>query len=265
MATAPFRVTGPVKLSEIDPSFCEKKRQNEIEAETAKYCEQIGDIQRRLFAHSHRGVLVLFQGMDAAGKDGATRKLLSNIDPTGLIVTSFKAPTRTEKEHDFLWRVHQAVPPYGAFGVWNRSHYEDILVPRVLKWVPKEVWSRRHDHINAFEKILTENGYILFKFYLHISKEEQANRLRKRLNEPHKNWKFEPADLEMREHWDEFMAAYEEIFARCSPPGAPWHIIPANRKWYRNYLVTKTVCETLQGLNLSWPEPAVNLSEYFVE
>lgn len=265
MPNPPFKVTSPVKLADIDPSFCNGQSQEETEPKTQEYCQKIGELQRKLFAHSHRGILVVLQGLDAAGKDGATRRLLSHIDPTGMSLTSFKAPTRTEKEHDFLWRVHQAMPPYGAFGVWNRSHYEDILVPRVLKWVPAKVWKRRHDHINAFEQYLTENNYIILKFYLHISKDEQAKRLKQRLNEPHKQWKFEAADLEMREHWDDFIQAYEEIFERCSPKHAPWYIIPANRKWYRNYLMSKIVYETLESLNLSWPEPSVDLGQYFVK
>lgn len=264
MAKPLFKVTGPVRLAEIDPSFCEDRNQEETEPKTLEYCQRIGEYQRKLYAHSHRGVLIVLQGMDAAGKDGVTRKVLSLVDPTGMSLTSFKAPTRTEKEHDFLWRVHQAVPPYGSFGVWNRSHYEDVLVPRVLNWIPEKVWKRRHNHINAFEQILIENDYLILKFYLHISKEEQAKRLRQRLNQPHKHWKFEAADLEMREHWDDFIQAYEEIFAKCSPKHAPWHIIPANRKWYRNYLICKIVCETLESLNLNWPEPPENLSQYFI-
>ncbi len=265
MPSPSFKVESSVQLADMDPGYCEKRTQEETEPLTHTYCQRIGELQRKLFAHSRRGLLVIFQGMDAAGKDGVTRKVLSHVDPTGMALTSFKAPTRTEKEHDYLWRVHQAVPAYGQFGVWNRSHYEDILVPRVLKWVPKEVWKRRHDQVNAFEKILVENDYVILKFFLHIGKEEQARRLRQRINEPHKNWKFEVADLEMREHWDDFMQAYEEIFARCSPSHAPWYIIPANRKWFRNYLVSKIVCETLESLKLSWPKPREDLSQYFIE
>jgi PPK2 family polyphosphate:nucleotide phosphotransferase len=265
MPSPSFKVESPVQLADLDAGYCEGRTQEETESLTQAYCKKIGELQRKLYAQGSRGLLIIFQGMDASGKDGVARKLLSAVDPAGLSLTSFKAPTRTEKEHDYLWRVHQAVPAYGQFGVWNRSHYEDILVPRVLQWLPKKVWQARHEQINAFEKLLVDNNYLILKFYLNITKEEQAKRLQQRMKEPHKQWKFEAADFEMRQYWDQFVEAYEEIFARCSTPYAPWYVIPSNRKWYRNFAVSRIVCETLESIHLTWPKPKMDFSQYELE
>jgi PPK2 family polyphosphate:nucleotide phosphotransferase len=203
--------------------------------------------------------------MDAGGKDGTIRKIMSGVNPQGVRVTSFKRPTEEELAHDFLWRIHRAVPGRGMIGIFNRSHYEDVLVVRVHNIVPKSVWQQRYDHINNFERLLADSGVTILKFYLHISKEEQKERLQARLDRPHKRWKFDPRDLEERKLWDDYMAAFEAALSRCSTEVAPWHIVPANKKWYRNLVISETIVETLGGLDLKYPKPVADLDGLVVE
>jgi len=205
--------------------------------------------------------LIILQGMDASGKDGATKHVLQSVNPAGTEVTSFKAPSHEELTHDFLWRIHKAVPRYGYIGVFNRSHYEDVLVVRVLKLQPEHVWKERFAQINAFEKHLAANRVTVLKFFLHISRKEQAERFRARIKDPRKNWKFNPADVEIRKHWDEFQTAYEDALNRCSTPDAPWHIVPADHKWYRDFVIARTVVKAMEGLKLKWPKPRIDLSK----
>lgn len=261
----PLKITSKIRLRDFDPDYHEGLDKENTRQETTRLCVRIGELQERLFANSTQAVLLLLQGMDTSGKDGTTRRVLEFVNPAGVQVTYFKVPTPEERAHDFLWRVHKAEPRHGNIGVFNRSHYEDVLVVRVLKLQPEAVWKTRYEQINAFERVLAENNIILLKFFLHISKQEQKARLEARLREPAKNWKFDPSDLEMRAHWKEFQQAYEDAINRCSIPCAPWHIVPANRKWYRNYVVAHTVVGALDRLKMKWPKPKVDVSKIKIE
>jgi PPK2 family polyphosphate:nucleotide phosphotransferase len=203
--------------------------------------------------------------MDAGGKDGAIRKIMSGVNPQGVRVTSFKKPTEEELAHDFLWRIHKAVPARGMIGIFNRSHYEDVLVVRVRELAPKEVWQARYEHINNFERLLVDSGVSILKFYLHISKEEQKDRFEARLHQPHKRWKFNPADLDERARWQEYMQAFEAVFEKCSTGIAPWYIVPANKKWYRNVAISEAIVKTLEGFNMAYPEPVSDLDNIVIE
>jgi PPK2 family polyphosphate:nucleotide phosphotransferase len=192
--------------------------------------------------------------MDAGGKDGTVRHVMSGVNPQGCDVTSFKVPSSEESAHDFLWRIHKAVPPRGIIGIFNRSHYEDVLVARVHNFVPQEVWSTRYEHINNFEKMLVDGGTVVLKFFLHISKAEQKKRLRKRLKDDSKHWKFSASDVQEREYWDDYTEAYEDAINKCSTEWAPWHIVPANKKWYRDLIVGDKIVKTLKDLRMKYPE-----------
>lgn len=257
----PFKVTPPIRLKDFNPAYCHGFDKDAARDITAKYCRRIGELQALLNANARHALLILLQGMDTSGKDGAVKHVLEFVNPAGVETANFKSPSSEELAHDYLWRIHPRVPRYGNIGVFNRSHYEDVLIVRVMKLQPKRVWRARYDQINAFEKHLTENRVILLKFFLHISKSEQAERLRARLEDKRKNWKFETADLEMREKWSRFQRAYEEAFNRCSTPWAPWHIVPADRKWYRDYIIARTVADAMEKLNLKWPKPREDLSK----
>jgi PPK2 family polyphosphate:nucleotide phosphotransferase len=257
----PIKVAPPIKLKNFDPAFCDELDKDATRLKTTKLCQRIAEMHDLLYANANQAVLIVLQGMDGSGKDGATRSLLEFVNPLEIETTSFKRPSVEELAHDYLWRIHKAVPRYGRIGVFNRSHYEDVLVARVMKLVPDDVWRPRFEEINAFEKHLTENRVIILKFFLHISKDEQAERLKMRLEDKRKNWKFESADLLMRAKWPEFQEAYEDVLNRCSTPWAPWYIIPANRKWYRDYVIARTIVDRLEKLNLKWPKPHEDLSK----
>jgi PPK2 family polyphosphate:nucleotide phosphotransferase len=198
--------------------------------------------------------------MDASGKDGTIRHVMTGLNPQGCRVTSFKAPSAEEADHDFLWRIHQAVPAKGDVAIFNRSHYEDVLIARVRQLVPKEVWSSRYDQINRFEQLLVENGVIVVKFFLHISKDEQKQRFEERLRDRTKQWRFSMGDLEERKYWDDYGAAYEEVLHRCSTEAAPWYVVPADRKWVRNLVVSSILVETLEACGMNFPKPAFDVS-----
>ena len=259
--TQPFRIRGKIKLKDFKPDFTDDLDKPKTKVRTDVLCRRIGELQHLLYANAKNSLVILFQGMDASGKDGASKRVLEFVNPCGVETTSFKTPSREESAHDFLWRIHKAVPRYGNIGIFNRSHYEEVLIVRVLKLQPEAVWKSRYDHINAFEKILTRNGVILLKFFLHISKQEQAERFRDRLKTPNKRWKFSTVDLQMRDHWDDFQKAYEDALNRCSTDWAPWHVVPADHKWYRDYLIAKTVVESLEDLKMKWPTPLVDISK----
>jgi len=218
-----------------------------------KLLDRLEKLQAMLYADHRYAVLVVLQGRDASGKDGTVRKVFGACNPAGCQVTSFTAPTPLELSHDFLWRVHQAVPAKGMIGVFNRSHYEDVLVARVRELVPRKVWSRRYDQINEFERSLAENGVTILKFFLHVSRDEQLDRLRERLSNPEKNWKFRADDLDDRDHWGEYTRAYRDALRLCSSPWAPWYVVPADDEKARDYLVARTVVDTLAGLGLRFP------------
>jgi PPK2 family polyphosphate:nucleotide phosphotransferase len=219
-------------------------------------------LQEALYAEGKRALLVVLQGMDTSGKDGTIRRVLGRLNPQGVILTSFKTPTSVELSHDFLWRVHLAVPSRGTIGVFNRSHYEDVLVVRVHGLVSEEVWRPRYEQINQFEKILSQNGLTILKFMLHISREEQRQRLLARLDDPEKYWKFSPGDLKERALWDAYTAAYEEMLERTSTPWAPWYVVPADRKPVRDVLVAEVILEALERLGPTFP-PALDGMEEF--
>jgi PPK2 family polyphosphate:nucleotide phosphotransferase len=219
----------------------------------APLLERLPALQSALYAESKRAVLVILQGRDASGKDGVTRKVFSGLNPQGCDVSNFKSPTVYELARDYLWRVHQVVPAKGMIGVFNRSHYEDVLVVRVHELVPKAIWSKRYEQINAFEKMLSENGVTILKFFLHISQDEQRERLVERLRDPLKNWKFSVGDLEERKRWDEYTEAYEDALERCGTEWAPWYLVPADRRKARDLLVAQAVVETLEALNPQFP------------
>jgi PPK2 family polyphosphate:nucleotide phosphotransferase len=230
---------------------------------TQKVLDELGErlmaLQDRLYAESGQALLVVLQAMDAGGKDGTVKHVFAGANPQGVRVTSFKQPTPQELAHDFLWRIHAAAPAHGYIGIFNRSHYEDVLVARVHELVDESVWRRRYRHINHFEALLHDAGTRVVKLFLHISREEQAERLRKRLEDPEKRWKFRRGDLAERERWDDYMAAYEEAIARTSTEHAPWYVVPADHKWFRNWAVSRIVIETLEAMDPRYPEPAEDL------
>jgi PPK2 family polyphosphate:nucleotide phosphotransferase len=235
------------------------------EAQTAKDTAAINEWQDKLYAEGRRALLVVLQGVDTAGKDGTIRHVFNQTGPLGVIVTSFRLPSEEELAHDFLWRAHRACPRRGFIGIFNRSHYEDVLVARVRKLAPAREIDARYGQINAFEETLAENGTAILKFMLHISKEEQRERLQARLDEPESRWKFNPADLEDRKLWAKYQAAYELMLAKCSTAWAPWYVIPADRKWARNAAIAAIVRESLEAMNPQYPKPAWNPKAFKVE
>ena len=249
-----------IKLSHIDPGDTHGIDKEEAAKHLEKNLVRLGVLQYLLYAEGRRSLLVVLQGIDAGGKDGTIQHVMSGLNPQGVRVTSFKVPEGAEKRHDYLWRVHRAAPECGQIGIFNRSHYEDVLVVRVHDIVPKPVWSRRYEQINDFERMLSDNGTRVIKFLLYIDKDEQAKRFRERIEDKSKNWKFSPADLEERGYWDQYIEAYEDMLRRCSTKDAPWYVIPANRKWFRNLAVSQILREELEGMNLKYPRPAADLS-----
>jgi len=226
---------------------------------------RLRELQHLLYADKRYSLLIVLQGLDAAGKDGTIRHVMSGVNPQGCEVQSFKAPSTEERSRDYLWRIHRAVPARGNIGIFNRSHYEDVLIVRVHDLVPKAVWRHRYRQINEFEQMLTDNGVRILKFFLHISKEEQKKRFEARIQDSSRNWKLSLPDFEERKHWDNYTEAYEEALQRCSTEAAPWHVIPANKKWFRNYLVADLVVNALDSMRLKYPAPTVDISKVTLE
>jgi PPK2 family polyphosphate:nucleotide phosphotransferase len=259
-----FRVKpgGRVKLADFDPGFRDKHEgESAAKAETAEYQEKLRVLQYLMYAESQRSLLICLQAMDAGGKDGTIQHVMGATNPQSCRVQSFKVPSAEEAAHDFLWRVHKAVGPRGTVTIFNRSHYEDVLVARVHDLVPKKVWSRRYDAINAFEKELADNGTHILKFFLHISKDEQLRRFKQRLHDRATQWKISESDYREREFWSEYVKAYEEALSECSTDYAPWFIIPSNHKWFRNLAVSQIIVEHLEALRMKFPKPAVDLKQ----
>lgn len=254
------------RLKDVDPgektAFPDRLN---AETEMAADIARIDALQDVLWAQGKQALLVVFQAMDAGGKDGTMRKVFGPVDPLGIVATSFKKPSDRELGQDYLWRVHRVVPPKGMIGLFNRSHYEDVLVVRVHELAPREKVEQRYDQINAFEKHLAENGVTILKFFLHISKDEQKERLQERINNPTKRWKFNAGDLAERKLWKPYMAAYELALRRCSTPWAPWYVIPADRNWYRNALVARIVRVTLEEMDLKYPPAPKGIEKLVVE
>jgi PPK2 family polyphosphate:nucleotide phosphotransferase len=226
---------------------------------------RLTELQELLYAEGKNRILIVLQATDTGGKDGVIRHVFRTVNPQGVKVSSFKAPSDAELARDYLWRIHRETPARGEIRIFNRSHYEDVLVVRVRNLVPEEVWQQRYKHINDFERMLVEEGTTILKFYLHISRSEQAARLQHRLDDPAKHWKFSPADLEEREHWDAYQEAYEAMLSRTSTTWAPWYVVPANSKWYRNLVIARVLVDTLDRLGMRYPEPNFDPAEIRLE
>ena len=233
--------------------------------ETRELNKRLEALQELLYAEGRQKVLIVLQAMDAGGKDGTIRHVFDGVNPQGVKVASFKRPTPVELAHDYLWRVHRHTPGAGEIVIFNRSHYEDVLVVRVHELVPPERWRRRYRHIVEFERLLAEEGTTIRKFFLHISRQEQKERFQSRLDEPHKRWKFAKGDLAERRRWEDYMRAFEAALSKTSTDFAPWYVIPADRKWYRNLVISRILVETLEGLGMSYPDPAEDLDGIVVD
>lgn len=256
-----------VRLSDWDPNDTSEFKGDKAQAriEVAKLNKRLEELQEVLFAEHKHQVLIVLQAMDTGGKDGAIRHVFEGVNPSGTRVANFKEPSEEELDHDYLWRVHEQVPAKGEIVIFNRSHYEDVLIVRVHHLVPPDVWKPRYDQVNAFEQMLAENGTTILKFYLHIDKDEQKRRLQARLDDPNKHWKFRKGDLEERKLWHEYMEAYEDVLNKTSTAAAPWIIVPANHKWYRDLVISSVLIETLEGLKMNFPELEEDLKGIVVE
>jgi len=252
-----------LRLKDRDPGETFGKKRNHKALE--KTLDKLRKLQHLLYADRKCALLIVFQALDTGGKDGTISHVMSGVNPQGCQVTSFKTPTAEEAAHDFLWRVQKATPSLGNIGIFNRSHYEDVLVVRVHKLVPKNVWRKRYSLINDFEHLLIENRTTILKFFLHISKDEQKKRLEARIQDPTRNWKFSMADVQERQYWDNYMKAYEDALEKCSTDRAPWYVIPSNDKEFRNYVVAELIVQALEGMELKYPRPAVDISKVVID
>jgi len=265
--TQPLRIEPgtQVKLADFDPAYSgDYAKKSDAKKEIKRNLKKLRKLQEVLWAEGKHALLIVLQAMDTGGKDGTIAHVMSGVNPQGCQVTGFKVPTEDEIAHDFLWRIHKATPRRGYIGIFNRSHYEDVLVVRVHNLVPPEVWSGRYDQINAFEKLLAESGTTILKFFLFISREEQKQRFEERLQDPAKNWKFSMGDLKERGYWEDYTRAYEEALSRCTTPWAPWYVVPANRTWFRNLVVSRAIVEALEGLNLQYPPPIADADKIVI-
>lgn len=255
-----------IHLADYDPRYNEGGWTKETAEEQIKLNAEISSqLAYKLYAEDRRAVLLVLQGMDTAGKDGTIRTVMTGVNPQSFRIVSFKQPNAEELDHDFLWRIHNAIPGKGHIGIFNRSHYEDVLVVRVHNLVPEKEWRARYERINEFEELLTDGYLTIVKCYLHISKDEQRERLQARLDKPHKLWKFNRGDLEERKLWDDYQRAYEDALTKCNTSYAPWHIIPSDRKWYRNLVVSQILRDTLEKLDPQFPPPEPGLEGIVVE
>lgn len=252
-----------VKLADIDPAFCGKhESEKEAKAELQSNLARITDLQRKLYASRSHCLLIVLQGIDGAGKDGTCWHVMSAMDPQGVNVVGFKQPTPEERDHDFLWRVHAHAPGLGRVAIFNRSHYEDVLVARVHNLVPKDIWKLRFDFINDWERLLaSEKNTTILKFFLYISKEEQLARFKERLDDSARQWKISEGDYSERKLWDDYFDAFEAALSKCSTDYAPWFVIPSNHKWFRNFAVSQIVADALEDMKLEMPKPTVDLKE----
>jgi PPK2 family polyphosphate:nucleotide phosphotransferase len=268
MVDSPYLVTPGKKLKLSKHPTDETgpfKDKEEAAPVIAKNLEQLDELQELLYAESKHSILIILQAMDAGGKDGAIEHVFSGVNPQGCQVVSFKQPTPRELAHDFLWRIHLATPRKGMIGIFNRSHYESVLVERVHALVPEKVWKGRYDRINEFEKLLADEGTTILKFFLHISKEEQKRRLQARLDDKDKNWKFSIADLKERARWNDYQNAFQDALEKCSTDDAPWYIVPSDRKWFRNWVISDTIVRTMKKLNMKFPAPAPGLDKVVIK
>jgi PPK2 family polyphosphate:nucleotide phosphotransferase len=255
----------PITLAHLDPNASEDYRKKKhVEKELEQQRQRLQNLQERLYAEHKRSLLIVLQAMDTGGKDGTIKHVFGGLNPQGCQVWSFKKPSDEELGHDFLWRYHQRTPQRGMISIFNRSHYEDVLVVRVKQLVPENVWRPRYHLINEFEHMLTLNDITVIKFFLHISKDEQKRRLESRLEDPDKHWKFSSNDLKERVFWNEYQAAFEEMINNCSTAHAPWYVVPANNKWYRNLVVARTIADTLEAMHPQYPPAEVGLENIVV-
>lgn len=246
-----------VSLSKIDPGWHKDfdGSKEDAELELIRINNKLNEMQELLYAEHKHKILVVLQGIDASGKDGIVRHVFGGLNPQGVRVVSFKSPSSNELSHDYLWRIHQEVPAKGEIVVFNRSHYEDVLIVRVHEMVPKQIWEKRYDHIKDFERMLTDEGTIVLKFFLWIDQKEQEQRLQDRLKLAEKRWKFQASDLEERKFWPDYVKAYEDMLSRTSTDGSPWYVVPSNKKWYRNLVVARTLLNTFKSLEMRYPDP----------
>lgn len=255
----------PIVLAAIDPNTSEGyKNKKDAEDELEHQRQRLQNLQERFYAEHQRSLLIVLQAMDTGGKDGTIKHVFGGLNPQGCQVWSFKKPSDEESSHDFLWRYHQRTPQRGMISIFNRSHYEDVLIVRVKQLVPQEVWQERYQLINEFEHMLTLNNIRVIKFFLHISKDEQKRRLESRLKDPNKHWKFSSNDIKERQFWDDYQAAFEDAINNCSTAYAPWYVVPANKKWYRNLVVARTIADTLESMNPQYPPAEVGLENIVV-
>jgi PPK2 family polyphosphate:nucleotide phosphotransferase len=247
-------------LTDVDPDESEHyEKKKDVAGELEAQRKRIGGLQERLYADNKRGLLIVLQAMDTGGKDGTIKHVFRGVNPQGCRVSSFKTPSAEEANHDFLWRYHKSAPARGRIGIFNRSHYEDVLIVRVKNLVPEDVWRPRYDLINDFEKGLVSSGVTVLKFFLHISRDEQKRRLQSRLDDPEKRWKFSTSDLKERALWDDYQRAYEDAINECSTAHAPWHVVPANKKWYRNLGIARVIADTLEDIDPRYPPAETDL------
>lgn len=251
-----------VKMSEFATRYDGELEKKEGKAQLVEKAGILSQLQELLYAEHKHKVLIVLQGIDTSGKDSTIRHVFGDVNPQGTKVANFKVPTPKELDHDYLWRVHPHTPGRGEIVIFNRSHYEDVLVVRVHGLVPEKVWEKRYDHINAFERLLADEGTTILKFFLNVSKEEQARRFLARLDQPEKRWKFNPGDLDEREYWKDYTKAYEDMLSKTSTDWAPWYVIPSDRKWYRNLAVASVIVKTLQNLDMQFPEEVPEIDKY---
>lgn len=265
MHLKPVKSGDKVQLDRIPTDSDGGLKKEEAETLLERHRQRLAELQEVLYASNQRAILVVLQAMDTAGKDSTIRSVFTGFNPQGCRVVSFKAPNETEREHDFLWRIHQNAPELGQVTVFNRSHYEDVLIVRVKNLVPKERWKARYEHINAFEKMLHDEGTVILKFFLHISKAYQKERLLRRLSKPDKLWKFNPQDLAERARWDDYQQAYEDAIQKCSTDQAPWYIVPAETRWFRDVAIAEVLVKTMESLDLRYPSATVNPATIVIE
>ena len=252
-----------IRLKHFDPGYRGKHESHKSAlSEIQENLQKMDQLQYLMYAESKHSLLIVLQGLDAAGKDGVVRHVLTGMNPEGCVSVNFKQPTKEERAHDFLWRVHPHVPAKGSVAIFNRSHYEDVLVVRVHDLAPEKVWSKRYDQINDFERLITtENNATILKFFLHISKEEQLARFKKRLDDPDRQWKISDSDYKEREYWGDYVEAFEDVLNKTSTEHAPWFIIPSNHKWFRDLAISQIVVRQMEEMDMQLPKPTVNLSE----
>jgi len=252
-----------IRLKHFDPGYHGKHESHKSAlSEIQENLQKMEELQYRMYAEDKHSLLIVLQGLDAAGKDGVVRHVLTGMNPSGCVSVNFKQPTKEELAHDFLCRVHPHVPAKGSVAIFNRSHYEDVLVARVHGLVPEKVWSKRYDQINDFERLITtENNTRILKFFLHISKDEQLARFKKRLDDPARQWKISDSDYKEREYWGDYVKAFEDVLTKTSPDHAPWFIIPSNHKWFRDLAISQILVRQMEGMDMQLPKPTVNLAE----